>query len=162
MSAPANIEGGCICGAVRYRLTNTPMIVHACHCRDCQKLTGTAFVVNMWIERQFIEASGAEPVAFPVPPGPSGTRHDVFHCPACGTAVWGKYHGAPGDTLFVRGGTLDDTGAVTPDVHIYTRSKMPWLELPEDARVFDAYYRRSEVWSPESQARWHALLAKPA
>jgi hypothetical protein len=157
MSARAGVEGGCICGAIRYRLTKEPMIIHACHCRDCQKLTGTAFVTNMWIERQLVETSGPEPVAFPVPPGPSGTRHDVFHCPACGTALWGKYHGAPGDTLFVRGGTLDDIGAITPDVHIYTRSKVPWLELPADARVFEAYYRRSEVWSPESQARWQAL-----
>jgi len=157
MSAPAGVEGGCICGAIRYRLTREPMIIHACHCRDCQKLTGTAFVTNLWIEREFIEMSGPEPVAFPVPAGPSGTRHEVFHCPACGTALWGKYHGAPGDTLFVRGGTLDDIGMITPDVHIYTRSKVPWLELPADARVFEAYYRRSEVWSPESQARWQAL-----
>jgi len=158
MSAPAGVEGGCICGAIRYRLTKEPMIIHACHCRDCQKLTGTAFVTNLWIERRFIEASGPAPVAFPVPPGPSGTRHDVFHCATCGTALWSKYHGAPGDTLFVRGGTLDDQGEVTPDVHIYTRSKVPWLELPADARVFEAYYRRSEVWSPESQARWQVLL----
>ena len=162
MSADAGIEGGCICGAIRYRLTNTPMIIHACHCRDCQTLTGSAFVVNLWIERQFIAASGPEPVAHPVPPGPSGTRHDVFHCAACGTALWSKYHGAPGDTLFVRGGTLDDITAVTPDVHIYTRSKVHWLELPKDARVFPAYYKRSEIWSPESLLRWQVLLPKPA
>jgi hypothetical protein len=167
MSAPRNspggsLEGGCACGAIRYTLTAAPMIVHACHCRDCQRLTGSAFVVNLWIERNFVEPSGPEPVAFPVPPGPSGTRHDVFHCAACGTALWSKYHGVPGDTLFVRGGTLDDLGAITPDVHIFTRSKAPWLELPADARVFDAYYRRSEVWSPESLARWQALLAQPA
>ena len=159
MGAPRDIEGGCICGATRYRLTNTPMIIHACHCRDCQKLTGTAFVTNLWIERQFVAASGPEPVAFPVPPGPSGTRHDVFHCAACGTALWSKYHGAPGDTLFVRGGTLDDITAITPDAHIYTRSKVPWLELPKNARVFEAYYRRSEVWPEESLARWKALTA---
>jgi hypothetical protein len=160
MSAPAGVEGGCICGAIRYRLTREPMIIHACHCRDCQKLTGTAFVTNLWIERKFIEMSGPEPVAFPVPPGPSGTQHSVFHCSACGTALWGKYHGAPGDTLFVRGGTLDDITAIAPDVHIYTRSKVPWLELPADARVFEAYYRRSEVWSAESQARWKQLISQ--
>jgi hypothetical protein len=58
MSARAGVEGGCICGAIRYRLTKEPMIIHACHCRDCQKLTGTAFVTNMWIERQLVETSG--------------------------------------------------------------------------------------------------------
>jgi hypothetical protein len=45
-----DLEGGCVCGAVRYRLTAPPLIVHACHCRDCQKQTGSAFVLNMWIE----------------------------------------------------------------------------------------------------------------
>lgn len=154
-----NLDGGCACGAVRYRLTNSPMIVHACHCRDCQRQTGCAFVINLWIEREFIQVQGSEPAAFPQPPGPSGTRHDVFRCPTCGAALWSKYHGAPGDTLFVRVGTLDEPGAVTPDVHIYTRSKVPWLDLPPDARTFDAYYRRSEVWPPESLARWRALSA---
>ena len=162
MSAHGSLEGGCACGEVRYKLTNAPMIVHACHCRDCQKLTGSAFVVNLWIERKFVETSGGAPVAFPVPPGPSGRRHDVFHCPTCGTALWSKYHAVPGDTLFVRGGTLDDPEAITPDVHIFTRSKAPWLELPKDARVFPAYYKRSEVWSPESLARWRDIVASPA
>jgi hypothetical protein len=152
------LEGGCACGAIRYRLTNTPMIVHACHCRDCQKQTGSAFVLNLWIERKFVEASGDAPVAFAVPPGSSGKPHDVFRCAKCGTALWSKYHAAPGDTMLLRAGTLDDPAAITPDVHIFTRSKVPWLELPEDARVFEGYYKTSEVWSPESLARWQALF----
>jgi hypothetical protein len=157
-----SLEGGCACGAIRYRLTAAPMIVHACHCLDCQKQTGSAFVLNLWIEREFIEASGAEPIAFSVPPGSSGKPHDVFHCGACGTALWSKYHAAPGDTVLLRAGTLDDPAAITPDVHIFTRSKVPWLQLPEGARVFEGYYKTSDVWPPESLKRWQALLAKPA
>jgi hypothetical protein len=159
MSAEGTLEGGCACGAIRYRLTNTPMIVHACHCRDCQKLTGSAFVINLWIERAFVDASGDEPIAFAVPPGPSGTLHEVFACAKCGTRLWSKYHSAPGDSVLLRAGTLDEPGAITPDVHIFTRSKVPWLELPADARVFDAYYRRSEVWPAESLARWRGLIS---
>jgi hypothetical protein len=159
MASSGAQDGGCACGAIRYRLTNTPMIIHACHCRDCQRLTGSAFVLNLWIEREFIEATGPEPLAFAQPPGPSGSAHDVFHCAACGTALWSKYHDVPGDTLLVRGGTLDDVGAITPDVHIFTRSKVPWLELPKEVRIFPEYYRRSEVWSPESLARWKALFS---
>jgi hypothetical protein len=154
-----NLKGGCACGAIRYRLTKTPMIVHACHCRDCQKQSGGALAVNLWIEREFVEPSGAEPVAFPVPPGGSGKPHDVFHCATCGTALWSKYHAAPGDTLLVRGGTLDDPAAVAPDVNIFTRRKAPWLELPSDAKVFENFYKIDEVWPPESLARWKALLA---
>ncbi|HEX5454608.1 MAG TPA: GFA family protein [Stellaceae bacterium] len=154
------LNGGCACGAVRYRLTRAPMIVHACHCRDCQKLTGSAFVVNLWIERKYVEASGAEPVPVRVPPGTSGKPHDVFRCAACGTALWSKYHASPGDTVLLRAGTLDDPAAITPDVHIFTRSKVPWLDLPQDARVFPAFYKRDEVWPPESLARWKEVAGR--
>jgi hypothetical protein len=54
-----SLEGGCSCGAIRYELTNTPLIVHACHCRDCQRITGSGFVINIWIEKRFVEVSGA-------------------------------------------------------------------------------------------------------
>jgi hypothetical protein len=154
-----SLEGGCACGAIRYRLTNTPMIVHACHCRNCQRITGAAFAINLWIERKFVEPSGAEPVAFPVPPGSTGQRHDVLRCADCGTPLWHKYHAAPGDTVLLCAGSLDDPAAITPDVHIFTRTKLPWLELPQGARVFDAYYRTADVFSPESLARWQALLS---
>ena len=103
-----SLEGGCACGEIRYRLTAAPMIVHACHCRDCQRLTGGAFALNLWIERKFVEASGGEPVAFRVPPGSSGKPHDVFACGKCSTHLWSKYHAAPGDTVLLRAGTLDD------------------------------------------------------
>jgi hypothetical protein len=153
------LEGGCACGDIRYRLTAAPMIVHACHCRDCQKQTGSAFVINLWIERAFVEATGPAPVAFSVPPGSSGKPHDVYRCGKCGTALWSKYHAAPGDTVLLRGGTLDEPGAVTPDVHIFTRSKVPWLALPEDARVFAAFYKIDDVWPPESLKRWRDVVA---
>jgi hypothetical protein len=152
-----NLEGGCACGEIRYRLTVAPMIVHACHCRDCQRLTGGAFALNLWIERKFVEASGGEPVAFRVPPGSSGKPHDVFACGKCSTHLWSKYHAAPGDTVLLRAGTLDDPTTVKPDVHIFTRSKLPWLELPAGTRSFEAFYKINEVWSPESLGRWRQL-----
>jgi hypothetical protein len=153
-----SLEGGCACGDIRYKLTNAPMIVHACHCRDCQKLTGSACAVKLWIERKFIEPSGAAPVSRSVAAG-SGKPHEIFSCAKCGTALWSKYHAAPGDTLLVRAGTLDNPAAVAPDVHIFTRSKAPWLELPAGARVFETFYKIDEVWPPESLARWKALVA---
>ena len=151
------LEGGCACGAIRYRLTAAPMIVHACHCRDCQRLSGSAFALNLWIERQFVEAAGSEPVVFAVPPGGSGKPHDVFACGKCGTHLWNKYHAAPGDTVLLCGGTLDDPTAVTPDGHIFTRSKLPWLQLPPGARAFETFYRITEVWPPASLERWRQL-----
>ena len=147
-----NLEGGCSCGAIRYKLTATPLIVHACHCRDCQRLTGSAFVTNIWIETQSVESTGPEPKSFRLAGG-SGQHHDVFFCADCGTYLWSRYHGAPGDFRFVRAGTLDTPEAVRPDVHIFTRSKVPWLELPKDVPAFREFYKLSDVWSDESLAR---------
>jgi len=126
-----NLSGGCACGEVRYKLTNDPLIVHACHCRDCQRITGSAFVINIWIEKLFVEHTGkSKPESFRLAGG-TGQAHDVFFCDRCGTYVWSEYHGAPNDAYFVRAGTLDKPESVAPDVHIFTRSKVPWLELPE-------------------------------
>ena len=83
------LEGGCACGAVRYALTNGPLIVHACHCRDCQRITGSAFVINNWIEEKCVAASGRAPKSFTLHGG-SGKRHDVFFCDTCGTTVWSR------------------------------------------------------------------------
>ena len=151
-------EGGCACGRIRYRLTAPPLIVHACHCRDCQRVTGSAFVVNLWIEREHVQANGAEPRSFALLAG-TGKKHEVFFCDRCGTYVWSRYHAAPGDTLFVRAGTLDRPDAVRPDVHIFTRSKVSWLRLPEDARAFATFYKIADVWSPESRERLQRNVA---
>src|SRR5258708_3942885 len=146
------LAGGCACGAIRYKLAEKPLIVHACHCRDCQRITGSAFVINLWIERKFVETGPATPKSFRLAGG-SGQDHEVFFCGNCGTYVWSRYHGAPGDALFVRAGTLDSPDAVKPDVHIYTRSKVPWLELPKGAPAFKTYYKMDEIWPAESKER---------
>src|SRR5215831_4658998 len=146
-----NLKGRCACGAITYELTSDPLIVHACHCRDCQRLTGTAFVTNIWIERNMVEAKGPEPKSFRLAGG-SGRAHDVFFCGECGTFMWSRYHGAPGDFLFVRAGTLENPDAVRPDVQIFTRSKVPWLELPKDVPAYKEFYKLSDVWSKEKLA----------
>ena len=81
------MQGGCACGAIRYKLAEPPLIVHACHCRDCQRITGSAFVINLWIERKFVEAAGQPPKSFKLAGG-SGQAHEVFFCGDCGTYVW--------------------------------------------------------------------------
>jgi hypothetical protein len=147
-----DLEGGCACRTIRYKLTADPLIVHACHCRDCQRITGSAFVINLWIEKKFVEAGPVAPKSCRLAGG-SGRGHELFFCEKCGTYLWSFYHGAPGDCLFVRAGTLDHPEAVTPDVHIFTRSKVPWLQLPEGVPAFKAFYKIVDVWSPESRER---------
>jgi hypothetical protein len=114
------VTGGCACGSIRYQLLDKPMFVHCCHCDDCQRLTGSAFVLNAIIETQAIKLVRGKPVAVPVPRenGP----HDIYRCLKCQTAVWSDYGHRP-NIRFVRVGTLDKPGALKPDVHIHTRTK---------------------------------------
>ena len=151
-----DLEGGCACGAVRYRLESAPMFVHCCHCRDCQRQTGSAFVINALIEtdRIVLLAGAPEPVGVPTN---SGRPHDIYRCPACRTALWSDYGGRPA-LRFVRVGTLDDPAALAPDVHIYTRSKLPWVQLPEGVPAFEAYYRTETLWPAASLERRRAIL----
>lgn len=148
--------GGCACGAVRFRLTARPMFVHCCHCTLCQRQTGSAFVLNALIETSRLELLSGAPVPVPVPTE-SGRPHDIFRCPVCQTAVWSDYGRRPA-LRFVRVGTLDQPHDLAPDVHIYTRSKVPWLRLPDGARAFEEYYDLQREWPAESLARRRAIL----
>jgi hypothetical protein len=152
-----DLEGGCACTAVRYRLTSRPMFVHCCHCRDCQRQTGSAFVLNALIEAdRVVLLSGApEPVAVPTD---SRRPHQIYRCPACQVAVWSVYGGIA-KLRFVRIGTLDDPAALTPDVHIYARSKLPWVALPANVPSFEAYYDSRKLWPALSLERRRAVIA---
>ena len=149
-------EGGCSCRAVRYRLTSAPMFVHCCHCLDCQRQTGSAFVLNALIETDRIRvlAGDPEPVSMPTD---SGRPHDIYRCRACRIAVWSDYGRRP-PLRFVRVGTLDDPHALRPDVHIFVRSKVPWVTLPKDVPAFDIYYDMATLWPAASLERRRAIL----
>jgi hypothetical protein len=150
------MEGGCACGQVRYRLRSAPLFVHCCHCKDCQRQTGSAFVLNALIETDRIDVLTGQTTLFSMPTD-SGRPHEVARCPDCGTAVWSHYGGLKVLT-FVRVGTLDEPTALSPDVHIYTRSKLPWIALPPGAPAFEAYYDSKSLWPAESLARRRALF----
>jgi hypothetical protein len=150
------LDGGCSCGAVRYRLLTAPMITHCCHCTMCQRQRGSAFAVNAVIEADRVELLAGEP-ARRTPPTESGRPLDDFYCAGCGDSLWSDY-GRREVMLFVRTGTLDDPGALPPDIHIFTRSKQAWVTLAGDARAFEIYYDTSEEWPAESLARREALL----
>ena len=152
----AGLTGGCACGQVRYRLGSAPMIVHCCHCKDCQRQTGTAFVLNALIETSEVMQLGGE-IHFVAMPTDSGRPHRVARCVSCGTAVWSHYGGRSLD-CFVRVGSLDEPSALSPDVHIFTRSKLPWIALPPGVPAFEEYYDLTQVWSPEALARRQALF----
>jgi hypothetical protein len=147
-------EGGCACGAVRYRLASEPLIVHCCHCLSCQRQTGSAFVVNLLVEADRVEVLAGAPQVVAAPRD-DGSEQRIFRCPQCQVAVFSEY-GHP-EVLFVRGGTLDDPRDIAPDVHIYTRSKVGWVTLPAETPAFDVYYDHRQVWPLESRQRYEAV-----
>jgi hypothetical protein len=154
MSVPR--EGGCACGAVRYRLTSDPLFTNCCHCLSCQRQTGSAFVINLLIETDRVELLAGDPQPVAVPRD-DGSTQQIFRCPTCQVAVFSHY-GHPG-VRFVRGGTLDEPSSIEPDAHIYTRSKLPWITLPDSAPAFEAYYDSKALWPAASLERLAAILA---
>lgn len=152
------MEGGCSCGAVRYRLTDKPMFVHCCHCTWCQRETGSAFAVNALIEASQVELLRGKPVKHTLP-SPSGAGQVFSRCADCGITLWSHYGAAAERVHFIRVGTLDDPTAAPPDIHIFTSTKQPWVVLPNDVPVVEEYYRRSAYWPEASVARYKAATA---
>jgi hypothetical protein len=152
-------EGGCTCRRVRYRMITKPLFVHCCHCRWCQRETGSAFALNAMIEADRVQLLEGE-VAVIDTPSLSGKGHRISRCPMCEIALWSNYAGAGDAIRFVRVGTLDEPENFPPDIHIYTASKQPWLTLPSRTPAEAEYYRASERWPAESLERRAALLAK--
>jgi hypothetical protein len=151
-------EGGCSCGAVRYRLISDPLFTHCCHCLNCQRQTGSAFVINLLIEADRVVLLGREPEAVDAPRD-DGSKQRIFRCPSCQVAVFSEY-GRP-EVRFVRGGTLDEPSSVAPDVHIFTRSKLPWVALAGSAPAFEVYYDSKALWPAASLERLEAVMASP-
>lgn len=155
MEAKMHVEqGGCTCGQLRYQVTAEPMIVHGCHCRGCQKNSGSAFAINALYETEKVTLVSGEIEQISVPT-PSGTGQDICRCAECKVAVWSHYNmgGLRAHICFIRVGTLDEPDQHPPGVHIYTDSKQPWVILPSEGRAVAAFYNYTEIWSAESLVR---------
>ncbi|MES2104904.1 MAG: GFA family protein [Pseudomonadota bacterium] len=153
------LDGGCTCGAVRYRMTGKPLFVHCCHCRWCQRETGASFALNAMIEADRIVLLQGEPEAVDTP-SYSGKGQKILRCPHCRVALWSHYAGAGETICFVRVGTLDTPDALPPDIHIFTGSKQPWVLIPPGMPAVPEYYQRSLFWPAASLERLAALKAR--
>jgi len=155
-SETSYFEGGCTCGFVRYRMSGGPLFVHCCHCRWCQRETGSAFALNAMIEAERVEMSRGR-VEVIVTPTLSGKGQKISRCSTCWTALWSNYAGAGDAIRFVRVGTLDEPDRLPPDIHIFTASKQPWVALAPGIPAVEEYYRASEYW-PKASLERRALL----
>jgi hypothetical protein len=153
----ASFDGGCTCGALRYRMTSRPMFVHCCHCRWCQRETGASFALNAMIEADRVVLLRGTPEVVNTPSN-SGKGQKISRCPHCRIAVWSNYAGAGDAVRFVRVGALDEPDRWPPDIHIFTASKQPWVVLPPGMPAVEEYYKASERWPADSLARRRALF----
>jgi hypothetical protein len=133
MGAP--YPGGCVCGATRYRLTAEPLTLYACHCTDCQKRSGSAFGLSMWVRRDALELTQGEITRHRAALA-DGRVSNARLCARCGTRLWSEPERHP-ELAVVRPGTLDDTSGLEPVAHIWTRSAQPWFRFPEGVATYD-------------------------
>jgi hypothetical protein len=150
-------DGGCTCRQLRFRVTSAPLFVHACHCRWCQRETGTAFALNAMIEADRVELLAGRPEDV-LTPSNSGLGQHIHRCPNCRVALFSSYGGAGPSLRFVRVGALDEPDRMPPDIHIFTSTKQPWLTLPPGVAAVAEFYDRQAHWPAESLARRAALL----
>ncbi|KAF2093366.1 glutathione-dependent formaldehyde-activating enzyme [Rhizodiscina lignyota] len=149
------LEGGCACGKLRCRLEAPPMAVNACHCTYCQRETGTAHATNYAIETENVTITAGEGEMLLVDtPGASGRAQKIARCGSCYIAIFSHYPNFGRHMRFVRTGTLDKYPEwLTPDMHIFTSTKLPWYAIPEGARSVKEQYDVKEVWSKENLER---------
>jgi hypothetical protein len=150
------LEGGCACGKVRYRLRAEPIFVHCCHCRQCQKLSGSAFAINAMIEADRVELLGGGEGLDRRPGG--GVR-----CGECRTFLWGTHKMFGDSILFLRVGTLDEGERLAPLAHFFVRSRHPWVPLPEGVPAFETFPEEGDppLFGPEAAARLESARAGP-
>ena len=133
------LVGGCRCGRLRYRVVGKPRAVNCCHCRDCQRLTGSAFAVNAVYPRAQVDCLGIEWSERDVVTDSEGAR--AWRCSECEILLFGE-HPAFGDALrFVRVGTLETGERLVPDTHYFVRSKHPWVVIPEGIPAWETLPR---------------------
>ena len=154
-------EGGCTCGYVRYKIVSDPLIVHCCHCRYCQSQTGASFALNALFEASHVELLSGT-VNEIIVPSPSGKGQKIARCPKCEIAIWSNYFmmGIKDMVRFIRVGTLDNPDLLPPDVHIFTESKQPWVNLSPDGLAVKTFYDYKKVWASENQKIRESLLAR--
>ncbi|MCD0504163.1 GFA family protein [Bordetella petrii] len=152
------LDGGCACGQVRYRITRQPIAVHACHCRYCQRMSGSAYGYNAMVESAHVQLLGA---GQPMPVHTASTHPDgqtVLRCPHCLVALWTHHRLLGPDIALVLAGTLDRPEQLPPTVSCYTASRQPWVPLAPGVPAFEDEYDVAAIWGPEGQARVAAAM----
>ncbi len=142
--------GSCLCGEVKYEITQPPLFTHACHCTTCQKITGTSYWLSMFVlDTEFRITQGETHTIHPPQKHGVATKH---FGPKCGCNIYGTHTYLKGLVLPATG-TFDETNWFAPDAHIYVSSKQPWVNITDGKPQFEKLYNREDVWPKESLDR---------
>ena len=128
-------DGGCQCGALRYRVEGEPVGVGICHCTQCQKQSGSAFGMSCIVQKEAFRLLSGSPKTF-TRTSDSGRPVVCAFCPDCGTRIYHETRWLDG-VLNIKPGTFDDTSFLRPQPQIWTAKKQGWVELPSDIRSFE-------------------------
>lgn len=151
------MRGSCTCKKCKYQLLRKPLVVHSCHCRNCQQQSGSSHSQNAMIESCFVRHIVGEIKPFLVSTG-SKKGQTIYRCRACMTALWSVYNIIGPIFYYIRVGTLEDPNLCPPDVHIFLKRKVSWFQVPKNTQGFQEMYNRNEVWAPSSLERMQLAL----
>ncbi|GAB2593800.1 GFA family protein [Ramlibacter solisilvae] len=147
--------GSCLCGQVRFRLNAEPLTLYACHCTDCQRRSGGALLLSMWVQRDALEVLEGTPVLVPSIANDGRERNNKV-CPACQIRLWSEPVHRP-QLAILRPGMLEQAGSFTPIAHQFVRSALPWFVFPKGVPRYEtepedpAEYIR--LWKASGQHR---------
>ena len=156
MNGSTEHSGSCSCGFVKYSINEDPLFTQACHCDDCKKSTGSAFVISSMILESCFEIEEGELHATTLPTG-SGSGYKPFFCKKCGTYIYCEYERAPG-IILIRTSSLDEAQNFPPQAHVFTKSKVDWIHLDDNIPSFEIWYDRDELWPQASLDRLSGLF----
>jgi len=132
-------EGGCLCGAVRYRATGKPEPALVCHCTFCQRAGGSAFQIPLFFKAGNVEFNGGTISTYEHRCTYHGRMLRLQFCPTCATRVGLTVERAP-EYQLICGGTFDDPNWFKIDAHIFTESAVNWMAFPPDVRVYEKHF----------------------
>ena len=126
------LTGACQCGAIRYSIDGEVYRLNVCHCRDCQRQSGSAFGMSLIIRPDAFRLGSGTLKEFQTT-ADSGRRKTCAFCPECGVRIYN----ATSALMAIKAGTLDDTSSLNPDAHYWTKRKQSWTPLPAEIPCFE-------------------------
>jgi hypothetical protein len=143
-----NTQGGCLCGAIRYQLKDEPTMALVCHCKTCQKNSGTAFSTNLAMPEASVKIEGDCLTTFAEHASATAPPFFRSFCSRCGSPICARGEAYPG-VIFIKAGTLDDTSRVDPGVQLWCSEKQPWLTFSDGPRQLPSGFGSERESTPQ-------------